>query len=143
MAAARTENGGRRSAPVSELIRSLFGDVALLARREAELARIELKGKASKAGVAAGLMAGGAVIAFLAVATFVAAAVLALAIVLPAWAAALIVGAALVVVAATLALLGRNRFRAIGPIAPTTTIETVQEDVRWVRTRTAQLKTLE
>ena len=52
MATAGTENGGRRGAPFSELVRSLFGDVALLARREAELAKVELEGKASKVGIA-------------------------------------------------------------------------------------------
>ncbi|HJR96549.1 MAG TPA: phage holin family protein [Actinomycetota bacterium] len=143
MATAGSENGGRRGAPFSELVRSLFGDVALLARREADLAKIELEGKASKVGVAAGLLAGGAVVALYAIATFVAAAVVALAIVLPAWAAALIVGAVLLVVAATLVVIGRKRLRAIGSLAPTTTIESMREDVRWIQSRTAQLKTRE
>ena len=143
MATGGSEGVGRRGMPFSELIRSLLGDVALLARREAELAKIELEGKASKVGIAASLIAGGALVAVFAAATFVAAAVIALAIVLPAWAAALIVGAVLLVVAAILAIIGRKRLRAIGPLAPTRTIETVQEDVRWIRSRTAELKTRE
>ena len=143
MATTHTHDGDRRSAPVSELIRSLFADVALLARREAELARIELKEKASKVGVAVGLLAGGAIFAIFAVATLIAAAVLALAIVLPAWAAALIVAVVLVAIAAALAQIGRARLRRAGPLAPTRTLETMQEDIEWIRLETEQLKTSE
>ncbi len=143
MATTHTDDGDRRTAPVSELIRSLFADVGLLARREAELARIELKDKASKVGVAVGMLAGGAMFAIFAVATLIAAAVLALAIVLPAWAAALIVAAVLLAIAAALALIGRARLRAAAPLAPTRTLETVQEDIGWIRLETEQLKTSE
>jgi uncharacterized membrane protein YqjE len=143
MATTHTRDGDRRSAPVSELIRSLVADVALLARREAELARIELKEKASKVGVAVGLLAGGAMFAIFAVATLIAAAVLALAIALPAWAAALIVAVVLVAIAATLAQIGRARLRSAGPLAPTRTLEAMQEDIEWIRLETEQLKTSE
>ena len=54
MAHAHTE-GDRRDVPVSELIRSLLADLVLLARREAELATIELKEKGSSLGIAAGM----------------------------------------------------------------------------------------
>jgi uncharacterized membrane protein YqjE len=143
MATTPTENGSRRDAPISELIRSLIADVALLVRREAELARIELKEKASKIGVAVGMFATGAVMAFFAVATLVAAAVLALAIVLPAWAAALVVAVVLLVIAAALVLAGRAQLREAAPLAPTRTLDTVQEDITWMRSKTEQLKTSE
>jgi len=138
-----TEDGSRRTAPVSELVRSLFADVALLARREAELAKIELKDKASKVGVAVGMLGAGALFAVLALETLIAAAVLALALVLPAWAAALIVGVVLIAVAAALVLVGRDRLRAAAPLAPTRTLDTVQEDIGWMRRETEQLKTSE
>ena len=110
MAHSQTE-GGRRDVAGLRLIRSLLADVALLARREAELATIELREKGSSLGVAAGLLAAGAALALFAFACLISAAVLALAIVLPAWAAALAVAAALLVVAAALALIGRARLR--------------------------------
>lgn len=138
-----TEDGDRRSAPVSELIRSLFADIALLARREAELGMIEVKEKASKVGIAVGILAAGAMFAVFTVATLIAAAVLALAIVLPAWAAALIVASVLLVLAVALALIGRARLRAAAPLAPTRTLETVQEDIGWIRLEREQLKTAE
>ena len=143
MATTPTDDGSRRHASVSELIRSLIADVTLLVRREGELAMIELKEKASEVGVAVGLLAAGALFAFLAIATLIAAAVLALALVLPAWAAALIVAALVLAVAAVLALTGRARLRAAAPLAPTRTIETVREDIGWIRLQTEQLKTSE
>lgn len=143
MATSHTEDGDRRTAPVSALIRSLFTDVALLARREGELAMIELKAKVSKAGAAVGILAASIVVGVFALATLIATAVLALAILLPGWAAALIVTAVLLAVAAFLALMGRARLRRAGPLAPTRTLEAVQEDIGWIRHQTEQLKTSE
>lgn len=140
MATSHTDKAGRRDAPVSDLIRSLFTDVALLARREAELAKIELKDKVSTVIVAVGLLAAGAMVASFAVATLIVAAVLGLAIVVPAWAATLIVAAVLVAVAVALALAGRAKLGAAAPLAPTGTLQTAQEDIAWIRRTTEQLK---
>ena len=143
MASSHTGNGSRRDDPVSELVRSLISDVALLVRREAELAAIELKGKASKAGAAAGILAAGAAIGLYALGTLIAAAVLALAIVVDAWAAALIVGVVLAAIAAALVMVGRARLRAAAPLTPTRTLTSVQEDIGWMRQKTEELKTSE
>ena len=131
---------GRRDASITALLGSLVADVSLLARSEAELAKIELKDKASKAGVGLGLIAGAAAFAFYALGTLIAAAVLALAIVLPAWAAALIAGGVLVAVAATLAQIGRRRLREGMPFVPARTLATVEEDISWMRSRIEALK---
>ena len=143
--ATTTDGGttGRRDEPISGLLRSLVADVGLIARREAELAKIELKEKASKAGVAIGLLVAGAAFALYALGVLIAAAVLGLAIVLPAWAAASIVALVLIVIAAVLALIGRAKLREGAPYAPTRTLETVEEDIGWMRRETEQLKTLE
>ena len=130
----------RRSASVSDLLRSLVADVTLIARREVELATIELKTKASEYGGAAALLGAGAVVGFLALGALVAAAVLALALVLPAWAAATIVGTVLIAVAALLGLAARARLRTAGSPAPTATIDMVQEDIAWMRSETARLQ---
>ena len=108
--AAHVGDGERRSAPLTDLLGSLVTDVTLLARHEGELAIIELKGKASEAGIGVGLLACGALAAVFALATAIAAAVLGLAIVLPAWAAALIVAVALLAGAAALGILGRAEY---------------------------------
>jgi hypothetical protein len=141
--ASHAHDGVRRTAPVSELIRSLVADLVLLARREAELAAIELKQKASAVGLGAALFIGAAMIAWFAIATLIAASVLALAIVLPAWAAALIVAVVLLAVAAALVMVGRARIRAATPLAPERSLEAAQEDVAWIRHKTEELKTAE
>jgi hypothetical protein len=143
MATTSTDERSRRDEPLSALVRSLIADVSLLVRGEIELAKLEAKDAASKRGAAAGLMAGGVVVALYALATLIVAAVLGLAIVLPAWAAAVIVGVALVLIALILVLIGRARMRAAGPITPTRTIEGAKEDVAWIRRQTEHLKTLD
>jgi hypothetical protein len=75
--------------------------------------------------------------------TFVAAAVLGLAMVVPAWASALIVGAVLVMLTVVLFLVGRARMRAVGSLAPTETIQTVREDVAWMRRETERVRSTE
>jgi hypothetical protein len=139
MAAVPTDRERLREASVGDLLRSLLIDVALMARHEAELAKLEMKDKGSRLAIAGGLLVGAAVVALLALGTFVAAAVLALATVLPAWGAALIVGAMLVVVALALFLIGRARIRSVGSLAPTATIETAREDVAWIRREAERL----
>jgi hypothetical protein len=115
----QSETNGRRDEPISGLLRSLFADVSLILRREAELAKIELREKASKAGVGVGLLAAAA------------------------WVAALIVSAVLLAVAVGLMLAGRSKLREGAPYAPTRTLETVEEDIGWMRRETDQLKALE
>jgi len=141
MTVSSTQVGSQRSARVPQLIRSLVSDLLLLLRREAELATIEIKGKTSEFAGAAVIVAGGAVAGMFALATLIAAAVLGLAIVMPAWAAALIVGLTLLIVAVVLIMIGRTRFRAAGPLAPTETIEAAKEDLEWIRNETAHPQT--
>jgi hypothetical protein len=142
MATSQADEGDGRRASIAELLRSLLADIALLAHREGELALIEVKEKASEVGIAVGFAAAGALAAVFAAATVIAAAVLALAIALPAWAAALIVAAVLLVVATTLALIARTRLRAAS-LAPTRTLQTLREDIGWIRLQTEHLKTSE
>jgi uncharacterized membrane protein YqjE len=136
-------NGDRRTAPVSDLIRSLVADLVSLARHEADLVKIELKHKVSSAGAAVGMFVVAGLVALFGLATLIAASVLALAIVLPAWAAALIVGVVLFAVAAALVLAGRARIRAATPLTPTRSLDAAQEDMAWIRHRTEELKTSE
>jgi putative superfamily III holin-X len=143
MASVPTDHDGLGEAPLGGLLRSLLADVRLLSRREAELALVEVKLKASRLGLAGGLMAGAVLVAVFALGTLITAAVLGLAIVLPAWAAALVVGVALVAVAATLFLVGRARMKTMGPLAPTETIQTLREDVSWIRQETDRLRATE
>jgi hypothetical protein len=143
MASVPTDRERLREAPPSELLRSLLADIRLMLQREAELAKLEVKDRGSRLGIAGGILAGAAVVALLALGTLIAAAVAGLAIVLPLWAAALIVGTVLVMVAVVMFVVGRARMRTVGSLAPTATIETAREDVAWIRREAERLRPTE
>jgi hypothetical protein len=143
MASVPTDRERLREASPSELLRSLVADARLMLQREVELAKLEVKDKGSRLGLAGRILAGAAVVAMLALGTLIAAAVLGLAIVLPAWAAALVVGTMLVLVAAVMLLIGRARMRAVGSLAPTATIETAREDMAWIHREAERLRSTE
>lgn len=143
MASVPTGQERLREASTPELFRRLLTDARLMVERQAQLAKLELEGKASRLRVAGGLMGAALVVAVFALGVLIAAAVLGLALVLPAWAAALIVGAVLVTVAVVLLLIGRARMRSVGSLAPTETIEAAREDVAWIRRETERLRATE
>jgi putative superfamily III holin-X len=113
-----------------------IGDaVVTLARQELQLARAEMAEKGRKAGPglgmigaagAAGLLASGALTAFL---------ILALDGVMANWLAALLVALAWSAVAAALYFAGKSRVEEAGPLIPEQTVETVKEDMQWAKTQ--------
>jgi uncharacterized membrane protein YqjE len=143
MASVPTEQERLRGAPTRELFRGLLADLRLMVERQAQLGKLELEEKGSRLRVAGVLMSAAVIVAVFAVGVLITAAVLALAAVLPAWAAALLVGAVLVTVAVVLFLMGRDRKRSVGSLAPTGTIEAAREDVAWIRRETERLRSTE
>lgn len=134
------ETYGRAPTDDERSLGDLFGelttDLGTLMRSELELAKVELKDEAAKAGRAGGLLAGGALAAYLAAILLAFAAAWGLAeVVEPGW-AFLIVGIVVAIVAAALGLAGRDRLARLEPM-PHQTMETLQEDARWAR---AQVK---
>jgi Putative Actinobacterial Holin-X, holin superfamily III len=140
MGSVSTDQEHLREPPPSELLRSLWSDIGLMLQREAELAKLEVKDRGSRLGIAGGILGGATVVALLALGTLIAAAVAGLAIVLPLWAAALIVGTALVALALVMFLVGRAKLGAVGSLAPTATIETAREDVAWIRREAERIR---
>jgi Putative Actinobacterial Holin-X, holin superfamily III len=133
--ATNEQNTDMRERPLGDVARELTRDVSLLVRQEVELAKAEMaqKGRVAAPGLGmiggagvAGLMAAGALTAFL---------ILVLSIFLPEWASALIVGAVLAAVAYVLVRQGKERVSDAGTPVPEQTIETVKEDVEWAKTR--------
>lgn len=117
---------------VGELVSKVASDVQTLFRQEAELAKVEIRAEASKAGKAAG-MYGGAGFGGYMVALFASlAAMYGLANVMDTGWAALIVTAAWAVIAAVLFMMGRSRMREVSP-KPEQTVETLKEDAQWAR----------
>jgi hypothetical protein len=126
---------GLRERPLGEVAQDLTRDLSLLVRQEVELAKSEMaqKGRVAAPGLGmiggagvAGLMAAGALTAFL---------ILTLSIALDGWLSALIVGAALAGAAYVLAKRGKERVEGAGSPLPEQTIETVKEDVEWAKTQ--------
>ena len=129
---------GRRAgqdATIGELARQLPEQISRLVREELRLAQLEMTQKGKRAGIGAGLLGGGGVIALYGVAALLAAAILALALALPAWASALIVGGALLLVSAALAAMGRKRVKQAMPPVPQQTQASVGADVEEIKER--------
>ena len=131
--------GGRDSgddASLGDLFSSLTNDLSQLVRSEMELARVEIREEAGKAGKAAGMLGGGAVAALVALILLTSAAAWGLAEVVDAGWAFLIVGVVIGAVAAVLAMSGRRKLAEVRPV-PDQTVDTLKEDARWAR---AQVK---
>ncbi len=116
-----------------ETVGQLAGDVVLLVRKELELAREEMAGKAKSAGIGAGMLSGSAVGGLFAIASLTGLVIVALALVMPLWASMLIVTVVWTAVAAVLGLAGRNKVKEAAPFVPEQTIASVKEDVEWTR----------
>ena len=124
-----------RERPLGEVARDLTRDLSLLVRQEVELAKSEMAKKGRVAAPGLGMIGGAGVVGLMAAGALTAFLILALSLFLPEWAAALIVGAALAAVAYVLVRQGKERVAAVGNPLPEQTIETVKEDVEWAKTR--------
>jgi len=133
MAHAAPEPTGDKS--ISQLLKDLAEETTTLVREEVELAKAELSQKAKNAGAGAGMFGGAAVLALGAFGAFTACLIAALAIVIPLTVGALIVAVVYAGIAAILALRGRDRVKEATPLVPTETVESVKEDVEWLKNR--------
>jgi MFS family permease len=138
-------NGGNRDVhelSVGELVQLLTTQVSTLARKEVELAKLELSRKGKAAGIGGGMFGAAGLVAVLGLGALTAALILGLATVIDeGWAAALIVGAVYLALAGVLALAGRARIRNASPLVPEEAAESVKEDVQWVKTRAQSART--
>jgi uncharacterized membrane protein YqjE len=130
---AAVETNGRST---GELVKDLSNQVSLLARQEIELAKAEMAEKGRRAGLGLGLVAAAGVSALLALGTLTACVVLALDGAMPAWLAALIVALTWSVVAAVLASVGKQKMEQAGTPVPEQTVESVKEDIKWLKDQT-------
>lgn len=124
-----------RERSLGDLVEQLSADARELVRAELALAKSELLGSVRRLAVAAALAITAAVFGLLALGTLVATAVIALANVWPTWLAALVVALAIGALAAIMLAVGLRVGRRAAPPTPTATIESVKEDVEWVKTR--------
>jgi uncharacterized membrane protein YqjE len=116
---------------VGELVKQVAKDLSTLVRQEIELAKVEAKDEAKKAGKAAGMF-GGAGFAGYMVAVFISlTAVAALDKAMPTWLAALIVTAVWGLVGAVLFVRARSEMRRMQGLPQTQA--TLKEDAQWAR----------
>jgi|tagenome__1003787_1003787.scaffolds.fasta_scaffold20087900_2 hypothetical protein len=136
MTAVQARSNGRAEddRSLGELLRALTGELQHLFRAELQLAKIETKQELDQAKDVAkhGAVAAGAGVLAVLLLSFAAA--WGLAEVMPAGVAFLIVGAVYAVVAIIAGLAARDRARRVD-LKPTETIETLEEDAQWLKTR--------
>jgi Putative Actinobacterial Holin-X, holin superfamily III len=121
--------------PVSELVKQLTEQTAVLARKEVELAKAELQIKGRRAGVGVGMFGGAGLLGLYALGALTACGILALATAVASWLAALLVGVVWAAIAGAMALSGKSSVRRATPPVPEQASESVKEDVQWAKTR--------
>ena len=97
-----------KNASTGHLLGDLTDQIGRLVRNEMRLAQAEVKQKAKRLGIGAGLFGGAGVIAVLGLGALITAAILGLGYVMPGWLAGIIIGAFLFAVAGVLALAGKK-----------------------------------
>lgn len=131
MIAPERERLRRRS--TGELVRDLSEQASTLVRQEIELAKVEMTEKGRQAGIGAALLVGAGVAGLATLGALTAFLILALDEAVPGWAAALIVTLLWAGVALALAAFGRQKLREATPPVPEKTVETLKEDIEWLR----------
>jgi hypothetical protein len=121
------------SPSIVDLVKSISSDAVRLVRENLELVKARFARTAKRAGIGAGVAAGGATLAFLGFVGLLVAAGLGLALVVPPWTAALIVAGALLGAGAAFAMLGVREVqsaideRSQGPVD----METALQETRY------------
>ena len=124
------------SDPLSELLRTATSDMSTLFRQELELAKVEIKEDARRAGKVGGMFGAGAVTALFALLFLSFALAWLLDQFMPRALAFLIVGVIYGIAAAVLFLRGKEQAKHLSPPAPQT-VETLKEDVQWAKQQTS------
>jgi uncharacterized membrane protein YqjE len=120
---------------VGEVIGDVVANAQEMIRGEIRLAKTELRNDARAAAHSVGMLAAGVVLALYAFGMLLFTAVWALDTQLPQWTAGLVVATAVAIPAAILILVGRAKLQRIEP-GPEQTIESMKENVEWIRRQT-------
>ena len=120
---------------VGDILKSLSGDLSKLVNQEVELAKLEIRAEAKKAGIIAGGYAGAGAAGYFVV-LFLS---LTLAFLLASafdslWLGALVVTVLWGIIGAVLFFLARKKQQELNPV-PEKTVETLKEDKEWLRAR--------
>jgi len=121
-----SRNGGDERS-LGELFSDLTSDLQVLVRKEVELAKVEVKEQASRAGKAGAMLGGTAVCGLMALLLISFAAAWGLAEGVPTWLAFLAIGLLYGAIAGLLLVVGKKKLSTIGP--PRQTVQTLKADV--------------
>ena len=121
--------------PFSEVLQDILRNLQELIRAELRLAKAEVRQDAGEAAASGAWMAAGLVIALTAWGFLLWSAAYGLALVVPLWAATLIMAVITGAAAMTLIMLGLRKFKRLRPM-PERTIESVKENVEWIKQST-------
>jgi hypothetical protein len=123
----------RRDASTGDLLKQMAQDLGSLVRQEIDLAKAEVSEKGKQIGAGAGMFGGAGLIGLLAAMALTACFVLALSELMHPALAALTVAVVYGIVAGVMFLMGRGKFDEAAPPVPEQTVESVKEDVEWLK----------
>ena len=104
-------------------------------RDELKLAQVDMTRKGKQAGVGAGMLGSGGLIALYGVGCLIACAIIALSGVVAPWLAALLAGVALLAIAAAAALVGKGRLQKAAPPVPEQAVAKIKTDMDVIKER--------
>ena len=122
----------RDSRTVGELLSDIANDTSSLVRQEIELAKTEMKEKATHAAKQSGTAFAGAVIAYVGLLTLVAATVIGLGHLIGYGWSALVIGAILTIVGGVVAMGAVKKLKSEG-LAPEKTTDSIKETKAWAK----------
>ncbi len=115
-----------------QLLMRLPDQLSALMKSQATLAKVEVKAKMAQAIKYSVLLAAGAFLAYIGLLAAVATAIIVVGIFIPLWISALIFTLVLLIGGGVLALVGISSLKRM-KWAPNKTIETVKENIRWLK----------
>jgi uncharacterized membrane protein YqjE len=122
----------RQDRSLSDVFQDIVRNVQEIIRAEIALAKTEVREEASKVVSSLAWTIGGALSAILAVIFILWTAAYALGLIWPMWLATLVVAGVLTLTAIGLLFIGIRRLRELHP-TPERTVQTIKENVAWVR----------
>jgi hypothetical protein len=120
---------------IGQLISDISEDLSQLFRQEVELAKVELRQEAVKAGKAAGMLGGAGFAGYMVALLLTLAVMFGLGNVMDLGWAALIVAVVWAAAGAVLYAQGRRKMSTVSPM-PRQTVETLKEDAQWLKNPT-------
>jgi hypothetical protein len=132
------QDAGQQERSLGELFGDLTRDMSTLIRQEMRLATTEMTQKATRAGKSAGVLAGGAVIAYAGFLALLWAIVYGLTSLFgwPIWLSFLVVAIIVLAIGAFMVYRGYDTLRKTD-LTPRQTVETIKEDAQWAKEQTA------